>query len=153
VRKIPALFLFFIVASCLNQANCLITSTNQVKIKLKRASDNTNAIIEFNGITVSGTSLSFYNNVATAELGLPVDPNASETTFLFTYNETVDGVTTPKTSRLTLGYLNEMRLISEACGAYQYQRDLEVIETDFIKTKLINTSLLTGVPSNLEIYF
>lgn|GEM_PF-4502900 len=116
-------------------------------------SDNSSATITFNAITVSGTSLAFYINTATASLSLPVNPEASETTFLFSYQELTDGVSTNKMATLTLRYINEIKLISEECGAFQYQRDLAIVETNFPKTKLINTSLLTSVPSNLEIYF
>jgi hypothetical protein len=62
-------------------------------------------------------------------------------------------VTTNKSDALTLSYSSETQLISEECGAFQYQKDLAIVSTDFAKTKLINTSLLTTVTSNLEIYF
>jgi hypothetical protein len=152
VRKIPAFFLFFIVTSCLNQADCF-TASNLVKVNLKKLSDNSAAMIAFNTITVSGTSFVIYSNTATTTLNLPVNPETTETTFLFNYNEVVAGVTTIKTSTLTLSYVNETRLISEECGAFQYQKDLAVGSTDFVKTKIIDASLLTKVYSNLEIYF
>lgn len=153
MRKIPAFFLLFVVTSCLNQANCLITSTNLVKISLKKVIDNSAATITFNSITVSGTSFSFYNNATTTALNLPVNPDTTETTFLFSYQETADGAIRNKTATLSLSYSNEIQLISEDCGAFQYQKDLAVVSTDFAKTKLLNTSLLTSVPSNLDIYF
>ena len=152
VSKIPALFLLFVVTSCLNQANCWITATNVVKINLRK-SDNSAAEITFNSISVSGTPLTFTPAKAVSVLNLPVDPNANETTFLFSYDTVVEGVTINKSDTLTLHYINEIKLISEECGAFQYQRDLEIVSTDFTKTKLLNTSLLTTVASNLEIYF
>ncbi|HZX74099.1 MAG TPA: DUF6452 family protein [Cyclobacteriaceae bacterium] len=153
MRKIPVLLLFFVITSCFNQANCLITSTNLVKINLKKLTDSSVATVTFNSVTVPGTSLTFYNNVAATALNLPVDPAATATTFLFSYKETVNGVVTNKSSTLTLGYANESRIISEDCGAFQYHVDLSIMSTDFTKTKLINRSLLTTVTSNLEIYF
>lgn len=153
MRKIPALFLFFIVTSCLNQANCYITASNVVKINLKKTNDNLSTTITFNAITVSGKSLTFYKDSTTTSLNLPVNPEATETTFLFSYKELVDSVSTDKMATLTLSYLNEIKLISPDCGAFQYQRDLAIVETNFTKTKLINSSLLTTVATNLEIYF
>ena len=152
VRKFPTLFLFFIVTSCLNQANCYITASNLVKVNLKK-SDNSPAAITFTSITVSGTSLTFIPDGPVTALNLPVDPATSETTFLFKYSAIVEGVTTNKSDTLTLSYSSEIQLISEECGALQYQKDLAIVSTDFPKTKLINSSLLTTVASNLEIYF
>ena len=154
VRLIPALLLFFVATSCLNQANCFVTSTNLVKINLKKSINSAADTITFNSITVQGTLLKgIAYDTPTTSLNLPVNPETTETTFVLNYSKTVNGAKTNKSSTLTLGYENQILIISEDCGAYRYQRNLDIISTDFIKTKLINTSLLTTVTSNLEIYF
>lgn len=152
MKTIFVLLLLCFAASCIEPPDCLLTSTNFVKINLKKQ-DNTANPLAITSIAVPGTVLTFYPNETVSFVTLPVNPESNETTFVFNYVIEENSVKVNKSASLTVGYKNEIRLISEECGAYQYQQDLTILSTDFTNTKLINTSLLIAVPSNLEIYF
>lgn len=139
-RFIPFLFLF----SCLDGPDCLVTTTNLVKIDFKNV-DGTAKTLALTNVTVSGTALTFYANQNVASVQLPVNPTATETTFTF-----VEGATSKS---IKIGYAVTNRVISEKCGAFAYYTDLRILENEFTSARVRNFLLLTNVTSNVEIFY
>ena len=140
-RFIPLLFLF----SCLDDPDCLVTATNLVKIDFKNA-DGSARSITFSGITVSGLATPLFVNSAQSTVQLPLNPQATETTFSFR-----EGTST---KNIVIRYAITHRAISEKCGAYAYYSNLEVIENSFTSYKVKNPSLFTSnTAANVEVVY
>jgi hypothetical protein len=139
VRFIPIIFL---LTGCLNEADCLITGTNQVKIAFKNAS-NAARVITFNSITVSGLSTPIIQNAAVSSVQLPVDPELSEVVFTFNFEDRVE------TMRLT--YKTRAEVISPDCGVLLNYGNLEVADTSFETYSVVTNQLLINAPVNVEI--
>ena len=140
-RFIPLLFLF----SCLDDPDCLVTATNLVKIDFKNT-DGTVRTITFSGITVSGLATPLYVNSAQSTVQLPLNPQSTETTFLFREASVV--------KRMVIRYAITHRAISEKCGAYAFYSNLEVIENDYTSARVRNPFLLTSnTAANVEVVY
>lgn len=139
VRFIPIIFL---LTGCLNEADCLITGTNQVKIAFKNAS-NAARVITFNSITVSGLSTPFIPSGPVSSVQLPVNPELSEVVFTFTFEDRVE------TMRLT--YKTRAEVISPDCGVLLNYENLEVVDTSFELYSVVTNQLLIKAPVNVEI--
>ena len=140
-RFIPLLFLF----SCLEDPDCLVTATNLVKIDFKNT-DGTVRTITFSGITVSGLATPIYVNSAQSTVQLPLNPQSTETTFLFREASVV--------KRMVIRYAITHRAISEKCGAYAFYSNLEIVESNYTSIKVKNPFLLTSnTSSNVEVVY
>lgn len=139
VRFIP---IIFVLTGCLNEADCLITGTNQVKIAFKNAS-NAARVIAFNSITVSGLSEPIIQNATVSSVQLPVNPELSEAVFTFTFEDRVE------TMRLT--YKIRAEVISPDCGVLLNYENLEVVDTSFELYSVVTNQLLINAPVNVEI--
>ena len=106
--------------------------------------NGSNRTIAFSSIEVSGIPATFYNGQSTTLVILPIDPTTSETTFTFHH----DGIS----EQLTVAYQNEIRVVSESCGAFLFQKNLEVERSDFNKVTVVQSRLLTNVSNNLDIF-
>jgi len=85
------------------------------------------------------------DSAATA-LFLAVDPNTTETEFVFVYEKRSD--------TLVLGYTTQTRVLSPDCGSYNYQNNLTVKYSTFGTNRviIIEPRLLNSVQTNVEIY-
>jgi len=145
--------IFFLVfcTSCFNQGDCLITSTNLVKIDLLNPADGTARQTKFLQIVELEDGLSFLNGdstLTTTFLHLPLSPNRTQATFQFLTSDSV-------TYHLSLQYTTFTRVVGVECGAYLYYEKLAIdtVNTDFAHTKLIEPKLLTSVKTNLQLSF
>lgn len=143
LRSALPLFLAIVTCSCFEQPNCLIDNTNVMKIALKSKTDGSNAEVTFDYVHVVNLNSKLYENQKTSALQIPVDPNQTETKIIFSHDAQSD--------TLVVKYRNETRLISPDCGAYLYQKDLNVVKSNFYEVRVINSLLLTNVATNLEI--
>lgn len=135
--------LVVLLSACLDKPDCLVSATNIVQIALKKiAVDSANAVT-FSSIKVSGTDSLFYKNKKASSLSLPLNPQATLTTFTFYYGTKIDSV--------TLTYTIENLVISPECGAFSYYQDLAVSSTSFTSVKVKNNKLTTSATTNLEI--
>lgn len=144
MKSIPFLLLLILVTSCFNDSDCLITATTEVKIRFKNA-NGTDRTVDFSSITVSGLSNPFYVDTPASLISLPVNPTSNQVTFTFYHDEVSE--------TLVVTYENEIRVVSKSCGAYQFQKNVSVSESDFSQVSVINSRLLTDVSVNLEAYF
>lgn len=143
MKYIICLVLIAVMSSCFETPNCLINNTNILKIALKSKTDGAAAEVTFDYIYVANLNANVYENTKLSTLQVPVDPTQSETTIVFKHDAQSD--------TLVVNYRNETRLISPDCGAYLYQRDLNVVKSNFYEVRLISNILLTDVTTNLEI--
>jgi hypothetical protein len=137
-------FLFLLFSACLNEPDCLINTTNLVKIDFKNAA-GAEQTVTVSKITVSGLTENLYINQTVKAVQLPLNPQDTETTFTFQIGTT--------TSTLTVTYAKTTRIVSTACGAYVYYSDLAVADHNFTTVKVKNKLLYTNITSNVEISF
>lgn len=135
--------LILILAGCLNEPDCIITSTNLVKIYFKKDS-KTAREITFNKINVSGLTKDFYTQQKVTSVELPVNPQDIKSTFTFYFEG--------RTETIFLTYSKQAEVISAPCGAYTNYSDLFVSESSFDSLRITNNQLLINATSNLEVF-
>ena len=100
--------ILLVLSACLSEPNCLVTTSNEVKIAFKQANTNTPKKVIFEAITSSGTDV-VYKTDSITQITLYVDPRATQTTFKF-YDQAAH------LDSLTLSYKIQNIIISPACG-------------------------------------
>jgi len=143
VRIVHILSLIFILTGCLNEPDCVVTSTNLVKINFKKDAKTTREIT-FTKINVSGLSKDLYVQEKVTSVQLPVDPDDTEATFTFYFEA--------RTETMHLTYTRKSEVISTTCGAYTNYADLSVTESSFELFNITNTQLLINATSNMEVF-
>ena len=135
--------ILLVLSACLSEPNCLVTTSNEVKIAFKQANTNTPKKVIFEAITSSGTDV-VYKTDSITQITLYVDPRATQTTFKF-YDQAAH------LDSLTLSYKIQNIVISPACGAFPFYSNLKVVAYTFSDTVLVTNSLLSNVTSNLNV--
>jgi len=143
VRIVQILSVIFLLTGCLNEPDCIITSTNLVKINFKKDSKTTRPIA-VTKINVSGLTKDFYAGETVSAVQLPVNPDALESTFTFVFEG--------RTETLHLTYSKIQKVISLDCGAFTNYADLTVSESTFELYKITNTQLLINATSNIDLF-
>ena len=143
MRIVQFIILFFLLAGCLNEPDCIITSTNLVKISFKKDSKTVREIT-FDKINVSGLTKDFYIKQKVTSVQLPVDPVEIESTFTFYFEG--------RTETMLLTYSKKAEVISASCGAFTNYSDLLVSESSFDSLRITNNQLLINATSNLEVF-
>ena len=151
MKFLPAVIVISLFSACVNQPDCLVTATSQVKISLKKTtSEEANSIL-FTSITISGTDSSFQSkkNTKVSSLVLYVNPRELHTTFKFKY---LDAQNVAKSDSLVVAYVAQNVIVSPECGGYVYYSNLNVLATSFrITPKIVNSQLSTSATVNIEI--
>ncbi|MBK5277781.1 MAG: hypothetical protein JJE09_02850 [Bacteroidia bacterium] len=119
-----------------------------MKITLKGKTLGKDTTVTFISIRELKTPDNLYTNAPLGKIEIPLQIKDSITTIIFNYNEKSQSVS----DTLRVSYRNQTRVISIDCGAYLYQLDLAVPKTNFDKTRVTSSVLLTTVKSNLEIF-
>ena len=135
--------LFFLLTGCLNEPDCIITSTNLVKISFKKDS-KTAREITFTKINVTGLANDLYVQQKATSVQLPVQPEDTKSTFTFYFEG--------RTETMLLTYSKQAEVISASCGAFTNYSDLFVAQTTFDSLKITNKQLLINATSNLEVF-
>lgn len=145
MRIVQLIILIFTFSACLNEPDCLVKNTNELKVSFK-INSKTAREITFDEITVSGLDKKYYVGSKVSSVRLPVNPSLSETIFTFKFEGRVE--------TLKVFYDNVSKIISPSCGAYLYQENLLVNETTFGADSVIVVfnQLLTDATVNIEIY-
>jgi hypothetical protein len=143
VKIFRFVFVVFVFSACLNQPDCVNNSTNVVKIAFKTETSAAREIT-FTAITVSGLNKKFYTGTKASAIDLPVDPDQSQTTYTFTFED--------RTEVIVLNYKRTAQLISAACGAFLNFSQLQVEDTTFENYRIVNNQLVKNATVNLEIF-
>jgi len=130
-------------SSCLNEPDCIITASNEVKIYFEEIDSDTARFIKFDRIEVSGTDSVFHVGDSVSMVTLPVNPGAYKTTFRFFYETEVDS--------LLVSYTRSTRVISPSCGAFNYFQDLDTGVCTFPLLIIENRQLSTSGAANLTV--
>lgn len=133
--------LFFITVGCLNEPDCIITSTNLAKIAFVNGKNIRE--ITFDEIRVSGLDKIYYENAKVSSVQLPVNPETTEITFTFAFEGRVETI--------HLRYKTSVQIISDKCGAFTNYGDLEIIDTTFTETEIVANQLSTNATVNIQI--
>ena len=140
------------LSACFSEPDCFSTATNNLKITFRGAGKGAAPKMSFSLITASGTETTFERKDSLSTLDIPVNPTASETTFILTYGGVLDSVKVSRVDTLVVAYSTKTRIISPSCGADIYITDLTVPATSFQKgVKVVNRQLSTLATANLEI--
>ena len=134
----------FYLISCLSEADCIITYSNDLIIDIKNNVDGTTKSVLFESVTLEGTNIVLYENVNTAKLILPVDPQADHVVVKLNFNgaqETVE-----------FTYVNTPLLISPDCGAFSFIQNLSPGSFTISNVRIINPVLSTSATVNAEIF-
>jgi len=137
-------------SSCLSDPDCVITATNEVQIDfLKVTPDSIRTAVrdtvELDSILVSGTDSVFYVADTVSSIILPVNLSAQETTFFFYRQSRQDSI--------KLAYTRTTRVISPACGAFNYFQDLSLLLSTVTEAKVTDAQLSTTNSTNVTIKF
>lgn len=143
INRFSLLLVSSLLFSCFNEADCILTYSNEIIINLKNATNGNPRSVLFNSITVEGTSLTSYENFTTTKLALPLNPSQNSIIFILNFEG--------RSESLQFVYLNKPVLITPDCGAYNFIQNLSVDETTFAEVRIINPTLLTSVLLNAEI--
>lgn len=143
MRFLPLGFLAILFSACLDEPDCIVTASNEVKISFEKITSDSARAVEFNSILVSGTDSVFYEADSVTSVIIPVNPIAFETTFRFFYESAID--------TLVVSYTRQTRVISPDCGAFNYFQDLEVVFSSFPEAKVINPQLSNSSAINVTI--
>jgi hypothetical protein len=150
VRPVFLIISLVSLISCFNQGDCLINSTNLVKIGLRKRLDYTTKqaiFLKVAAVTESDTiDFPLLENVSLESLSLPLDPKNLVTSYHFLTSDSL-------TFQLTLAYTQSTKIISPDCGAFIYYNDLSVAGTNFDSTRVVKHQLLISVARNLEVFF
>ena len=133
--------LFLITVGCLNEPDCLITSTNLTKISFVNGKNVRE--ITFDEIRVSGLDKTYYENAKVSSVQLPLNPEITEITFTFTFEGRVETI--------HLRYNTSVQIISDKCGAFTNYGDLEIIETTFTNIEIVANQLSTNATVNIKV--
>ncbi len=136
------------LSACFEQSDCLITNTNILKITPKGRTLGKDTTVTFLSVRLLNGESDLYTDKALSSLEIPVDIADSTITVIFQYNRKSKLVS----DTLRVGYRNELRVIAPDCGAYLYQHDVHVSKTNFEKTRVTTSVLLTTIKKNLEIF-
>ena len=131
------------MTGCLDEQDCIITSTNLVKINFKIDS-KTARVITFTKINVSGLTKDFYSGASVSSVQLPVSPDDNEATFTFEFEG--------RTETMHLTYTRQSEVVSTSCGAFTNYSGLSVSESSFELFTLTNRQLVINAASNLEVF-
>ena len=119
---------FFFVAicvlmtSCFDEGDCIFTSSNFVRIDIYDAKAHTTAKqIVIDSVLIPGKVL--FAGDTTSTLILPIDPNVSETEFIF--------FLPGRTDTLSFSYTTQSKVLSPDCGTFSYQNDLTITKNSF----------------------
>ena len=139
-----------VFSSCLSDPDCIVTSTSEVKIDfLKITPDSVRTAVqdtvEFDSIRVSGTDSVFYVADTVTTVTLPVNTGAYATTFFFYRQAQQDSI--------KLTYTRTTKVISPACGAFNYFQDLSVVLSTVTEAKVTDPQLSTATSANVKIKF
>lgn len=143
MRIVQIISLIFLLTGCLDEQDCIITSTNLVKINFKTDS-KTARVISFTKINVSGLTRDFYAGASVSSVQLPVSPDDNEATFTFEFEG--------RTETIHLTYSRQAVVISPSCGAFTNYSGLSVPESSFELFTITNKQLLINAASNLEVF-
>lgn len=133
---------------CYEQTDCLINNTNILKIAFKGKTLGKDTTVTFISIRELKTKGNLYTNAAVGTVQIPLQIRDSITTVIFGYTEKSKLVS----DTLIVSYRNQSRVIATDCGAYLYHLDLAVPKTNFERTRVTSSVLLTTVTKNLEIF-
>jgi hypothetical protein len=139
-----------VFSSCLSDPDCVVTSTTEVKIDfLKVTPDSIRTAVrdtvKLDSILVSGTDSIFYVADTVSSVVLPVNSGAYETTFFFYRQSQQDSI--------KLSYTRTTRVISPACGAFNYFQDLSLVLSTVTEAKVTDPQLSTTSSTNVTIKF
>ncbi|MFN3840998.1 MAG: hypothetical protein ACK4RF_09865 [Cyclobacteriaceae bacterium] len=151
VRLVLFTVCILLVASCLEEPECVRNADNALVIQFKRLIDGKNDTLVFYRVEASGTDSIFYGqnpDVPDTLKGTPMilSVNPYETTTAFTfYLPVLD-------HSLSVGYNRTARFISEDCGSEVILSGLTLLSADFDSVRVVNPVLSKARSVNIEIY-
>lgn len=139
---LPALFAVLFL-SCLSEPDCIVTASSKVIIALEKPGSDSARLVKFDKIEVLGSDSVFYVGDTVSTVVLPINTGSYQTTFRFFYES--------KTDSIVVAYSRTTRVISPACGIFNYYQDLAIILSTFPSAVVTNPQLSTSDATNLTV--
>lgn len=140
-------FLCALFASCFSEGDCSISATNFMHIQFKKRrslKEDTVITFAYKSVEIVGKSVALTYRPAASEILLPldIDPSVSSTTFIF-HRINADS-SKQATDTIEIGYVMQSKVITKECGAYNFYKDLKILNTnlDSVQIKAFNKNLL-----------
>lgn len=145
VLVLVVLILWLPAAGCLNPGDCLVTNSGNLQLTLVPPAGTTGVL--FSTVAVVGLAQPVGANVSGTTLALPVNPDTTQTTYVFSR--------ATRTDTITFTYLNQLLVLSPDCGAIVFHRELDYTTNTFGPgTLTINNRVLArGVTRNATLRF
>ena len=145
-----AIFLALILSvACTNDELCIGKGVNEIKLSfVESGSDPESAIsITFDSIGVSGDPIAYpiYADTTLSALKLQVDPDSTETRFVF--------ITADRTDTLDLRYRVTPSLISVQCGPELLFSKLDTLNHTFDSLVIVQDIFDREVETNIKIFY
>jgi hypothetical protein len=149
LRLIAVLFIVVMAVACTNDELCIGKGTNEIKLSFVESGSNPEAesLITFDSIGVSGEPIAYpsFADTTLAALNLQVDPDSTETRFVF--------ITSDRTDTLDLTYRVVPSFISVQCGPELLFSKLDTLNHTFDSLVIVQDIFDSEVETNIKIYY
>lgn len=136
MRFLPLGLLILLFSACLDQPDCLVTSTNKAVISFKKIGTINDTVVTISSVTLRGTDSVFYRDKKAPSVSLPVNASATQVTYRFSFPT--------RTDTLQLGYTPQNVILGPECGAFVFYTNLVVLSTSFANVRVITNQLTKG---------
>ncbi len=141
---IPALFCICLLASCLDDPDCVTTTTDFVNVRFYNLEDNLTDTLYLDRLTALGSD-SVLNDMDTVTfVRLPLDPQQDQATYYF---ESQYGRDT-----LVLSYTIGARMISEDCGVELLFTQVGTAAHSFDSVQILNSVPVEEVIEDIQVF-
>jgi len=153
------LLLIVILSACLDAPDCLRVASSYVNVSFKTLKPNSikynDTTIYIDSIIVRGSiaekKFKFYEGVKVAKVSVPVNSQKNTSTFLFYRGKDKNKITI--IDSLEVSYNIQKIIINPKCPSFAFYSNLAITLSTFPNNVLINSTLGTNSPTNIEIRF
>ena len=138
------LFVIALFFGCTELPDCQDTRYPVAQVRFYAAADSSLLSVDFDSVFVDGGSLPLYEDTVLSELRLRLDPLASQSSYIFYADSSVD--------TLDLAYESRIAIENPDCGPIQYFFGISPVNSSFDSVALISPTADLRVDINVEIY-
>jgi hypothetical protein len=147
MKQAPVIFiisLLFVLTSCLDDADCVTTTTDFVNLRFYDRENNLIDTLNLVSLTAVGSDSVLVADSMVTAVRVPLDPQNESATYVF--NSQFGRHT------LTLSYALGTRLISEDCGVEIIYSQLALVSHSFDSVSVVNTVPVEDITEDIKVY-
>lgn len=138
------IFSLLILSSCLDEADCVTTTTDFVNVRFYERENNLTDTLFLTSLTALGSDSVLYNQDTVTSVRLPLDPQANSARYVFQSQYGRD--------TLVLTYSLGTRLISEDCGVEILYSQLDYLSHSFDSVNVANRVPVEDINEDIKVY-